>query len=169
MKPENTIPEINVRLKTSDWIIEVLAFLLCIGLVALPVIFLKDLPERIPVHFNGAGVPDGYGSRASIFLLPVIGAILYLLMTILSGYPNLYNYPVKITPENAVIQFSLASRFMRILKVLILILFLYICYKTINTAMGLSAGLGKAFLPVFLILITGSIIIYFAVARNHRQ
>jgi uncharacterized membrane protein len=167
MKSENTIPKISVKLKSYDWIIECISLLLCGSLLALPVIYVKDLPEIIPIHFNGAGMPDGYGSRSTIFLLPVIGAAVYLLMTILAVFPKSYNYPVKITPENAAIQFSLASRFIRILKALILILFIYICYQTINTAMGLANGLGMAFLPVFLLTITGSIIIYFVLARNN--
>jgi uncharacterized membrane protein len=169
MKEENLRPELKLKLRSYDWIIEVTGFLLCAALVAFPVIHLHDLPERIPVHFNASGLPDGYGSRSTIFLLPVMGTILYILMTILSSFPGLYNYPVKITPENAAIQFSLATRFMRILKVLIIILFLYISYQTVNTALGLATGLGKAFLPLFLIIITGLIIFYFVAARNNRK
>lgn len=169
MRPENTTPGIKVRLKTYDWIIEITGFLFAVALLALPFFYMRELPERIPIHFNGAGTPDGYGPRSSIFLLPGIGMVVYLLLTILSGFPNLYNYPVKITPENAVIQFTLASRFIRILKVLVLVLFFYICYQTINTALGLTSGLGKAFLPVFLLLIAGSTVIYFVLARNNIQ
>lgn len=42
--------------------------------VALPFVYLAaiygDLPERVPIHFDWRGQPDGYGPKAVLWLLP---------------------------------------------------------------------------------------------------
>ncbi len=35
----------------------------------------RRLPERIPVHFGFSGHPDGWGPRAMLWLLPVLGVV----------------------------------------------------------------------------------------------
>lgn len=40
------------------------------------------LPERIPAHWNAQGVADRYGSRAEVFLLPLVLTLLYLLLAL---------------------------------------------------------------------------------------
>jgi hypothetical protein len=123
----------------------------------------------IPVHFNAAGLPDGFGSKSTLWILPLTAVFLYLLLTVLEAFPNIYNFPVKITPGNAFIQYRLATRLIRILKTILLILFSFISYKTIKTATGDTTGLGKAFLPVFLLITFGVIIIYIVHSLNNRQ
>jgi uncharacterized membrane protein len=39
-----------------------------------------SLPDRIPIHFNMEGKPDGWGSRGTIFLTPVMVAFMVGLM-----------------------------------------------------------------------------------------
>jgi uncharacterized membrane protein len=40
----------------------------------------RVLPERIPVHFDLSGTPDGWGSRAMFLVLPAIGAATIILL-----------------------------------------------------------------------------------------
>ena len=152
MKKESVRPRIRLKRTPFDWALEFVAFAFLLILFTLPLIYLKTLPETIPVHFNASGQPDGYGSRSTLFLLPAIGAIMYLLMTIVEAYPHIYNFPVAITQENAPVQYRIATRLIRILKTVILVTFSFISFQTIKTATGGATGLGKAFLPVFLLL-----------------
>jgi len=55
--------------------------LFLIGLIT-GLIFYPRLPQQIPMHFNGAGVVDGYGSPITIFLLPGVMLALILLAEI---------------------------------------------------------------------------------------
>lgn len=162
-------PKIKLRLALSDWIIELAGFAFLLFLIALPIIFLKDMPDEIPVHFNAAGLPDGYGSRSTIWLLPIIGTVMYVLMTVLSFFPQIYNFPVKITPDNVIVQYRLATRLMRILKTVILMTFSFILYQTIKTVKGDAAGLGKSFLPIFLIITFGVIVFYIVQSFNNKE
>jgi uncharacterized membrane protein len=167
--PENNRPRIKLKRSSLDWILEFVAFAFLVILITLPLIYLKNLPETIPVHFNAAGLPDGYGSRSTLFLLPVTGIFMYLLMTILEAFPHIYNFPVVITTENAPVQYRIATRLIRILKTVILITFSFISFQTIKTATGGAAGLGKAFFPVFLLLTFVPIIFYLVKSLNNRQ
>ncbi|AQU79370.1 hypothetical protein AJGP001_08890 [Planococcus faecalis] len=59
-----------------------------------------SLPEQVPVHYNGASEVDRWGGKSELFNLPVIGAALWISMTILEKYVHLYNY-FKLTTESA--------------------------------------------------------------------
>jgi uncharacterized membrane protein len=169
MRPIEVQKRIRIKLTLTDWIFEVAGFLFFILLLILPVIYISELPARIPIEFNGSGEPDGYGNKTFIWIFPAVGGFLYVLLTVLSLFPNLYNFLVKITPENMVVQYKLASRFIRILKTVIVLLFLFVCYQTIRISKGETTGLGRTFLPVFLILIFGVVLIYITRSINNRQ
>ena len=47
-------------------------YIICLVAVILSAIAFPHLPEQIAIHFNAQGVPDGYGSPLTIFLLPAI-------------------------------------------------------------------------------------------------
>lgn len=171
MKKDEIVPRPRIKLKLSshDRVIEFLGLSFLIILIAIPLFYYNQLPESIPTHFNAAGEPDGYGGRASLFLLPATGTFMYILMTVLEFFPHIYNYPVTITPENAESQYRLATRLLRILKTVILILFSFISWMSIRSATGESEGLGKMFLPVFIILTFGVVIIYLVQASGNRH
>ena len=63
------------------WLVE----LVSLGLLATgPVVVQSSywrLPERIPCHFNLRGEVDAWSGRATIWLLPVLGFVLYGIMT----------------------------------------------------------------------------------------
>jgi uncharacterized membrane protein len=162
-------PRIKIPLNTHDFAIEFLGLSFLIILIIIPLIYYNRLPERIPVHFNAAGTPDGFGSRSSLFILPATGLFMYLLLTVLAAFPHIFNFPVTITPENAEVQYRLATRLLRILKTVILILFSFISWMSVRTATGNATGLGKMFLPVFIILTFGVIIIYLVQAQNNKH
>lgn len=169
MNLKKSRPKIKINRKAIDWAIELIAISFLIILIGLPLVNYNNLPETIPIHFSGSGQPDGFGSRSTLWLLPLSGIFLYLLMTIIEGFPQIYNYLVEITPGNAFTQYKMATRLIRILKTMILIIFSYISFKTIKTATGTAAGLGKAFIPIFLLITLGVIIIYITRSLNNRQ
>lgn len=44
-------------------------------------IFWGRIPDRIPGHYNGAGAVDRWGSKWELFILPVAGVFMYLVMS----------------------------------------------------------------------------------------
>jgi uncharacterized membrane protein len=168
MQQPEALPKLKVKRTTIDWVIEFVGLVFMIILIALPLVYSKQLPDKIPTHFNISGVPDSFGSKFSLWFLPVMGFVMYIGITIIESFPNIYNYPVKITPENMMQQYKLATRLMRTLKTVLLMTFSFITYKTINTGLGKTIGLGKAFLPVSLILTFGVIIIFVVNMYNNQ-
>ncbi|MDZ7361474.1 MAG: DUF1648 domain-containing protein [candidate division KSB1 bacterium] len=126
------------------------------------------LPETIPHHFDISGKPDAWGGKWTLSLLPGIGLVLYVGLTILSRYPHIYNYLWPITEKNAAAQYHLARTMIVALKAEISLLFAYLQQQTIQVALGKAEGLGVAFLPTFLVLIFGTIGIYFVKAYQAR-
>ncbi|MEZ7901419.1 MAG: DUF1648 domain-containing protein [Flavobacteriales bacterium] len=147
-------PKIKLNLSKSDKVIEITSWALLIGIWVLAILNFSDLPETIPTHYNGAGEADGFGEKTNIFVLPVIGTILFIGMTILNNYPHIFNYPSTITNENAYNQYSNATRMIRILKLVIVLVFGLILFNTLQNANGNTDGLGNWFLPLTIGLFT---------------
>ncbi len=133
-------------LEFFGWLI--LAALWCFTLFA----YFK-LPGTIPIHYNARGQVNGIGSKSTIFLLPVIVSVVFISMTVLNKFPHIFNYPVTITHDNALLQYTNATRMLRYLKTVIVIIFSLISLFTYWTATGKTSGLGAWFAPFTLIAI----------------
>ena len=158
----NKRPRIKLQLNQTDKILEIVGWISVVGIWALPLINYSILHEIIPIHFNGAGKANGFGNKTLIFILPIISTLLFIGLTILNKRPHIFNYPSQITKENAVHQYTNATRMMRVLKLVIVLLFGLIIFKTIENVNGNADGLGTWFLP-FTIGLFISLTIYFLI------
>jgi uncharacterized membrane protein len=125
----NKRPRIKLQLNQTDKVLEIIGWISVFGIWALPLINYFDLPEIIPIHFNGAGKADRFGNKTHIFVLPIISTLLFIGLTILNKRPHVFNYPGQITKENAVHQYTYATRMMRVLK---LVIVLWTCRRAWN-------------------------------------
>lgn len=153
-------PKIKIHLDISDYIIEVIGAIFMIMMIGWPLYFFNELPEIIPRHFNAAGEPDGFSQKNIIWTLPAIGLVIYIGMFFLNKFPHIFNYPKGITQENAEQQYRIATKLIRTINMLTAVSFFYIGYGTIQTALNKQDGLGTFFLPIFLLVIFGTIGIY---------
>lgn len=143
-------PKIKIQLTTFDKIIEAIGWTALIGIWVLALYNYTELPQTIPTHFDGFGKADAYGSKANLLALPLIATAIFILLTILSFFPHLYNYPTSITKENAEKQYRTSIRMFRFLKLIILIVFGLIVCLTQQNINGNADGLGAWFLPFVL-------------------
>ena len=141
-------PKVKLDLTNTDKVIEFTGLTLLIGIWILAILSFSDLPESIPTHFNGAGEADGFGERTNIFVLPIIGTILFIGLTLLNKNPHIFNYPKTITNENALNQYSNATRMIRVLKLIIIFVFGLILVRTLQNTNGNADGIGTWFLPL---------------------
>jgi uncharacterized membrane protein len=153
-------PKLKLKLSTSDWVIELLGWLALVGFWILVLVNYNDLPESIPTHFNGAGVADDFGRKNTIIILPILGTILFLAITYINQFPHIFNYLSKITQENAQQQYTNATKMMRFLKLVLLITFGLIAFKTIEHAKGNSEGLGEWFLPITILILVVPLVVF---------
>ncbi|MCX6209744.1 MAG: DUF1648 domain-containing protein [Bacteroidetes bacterium] len=100
------------------------------------------LPDIIPIHFDFAGKPDNYGSKFTLFILPFIISLVFILFSYLCKRPHIFNYPSKITNENAVRLYSIATQMLRALKLgitffcTLILIFVYLTIKHKNINFG---------------------------------
>ena len=160
-------PKIKLQLTLFDTVIEVAAYVALVAFLVMTIFAFSTLPESIPTHYNGLGEVDGYGPKATIFFLPVLGTVLFAFLTYIVKKPETFNYTVEITEENALAQYTNATKLLRFMKLALLILFIVIDYKTIATSNGASDGLGKWFLPFTIALIFVPVV--FSVYRSFRK
>ena len=165
---EEERPKITLIPTTADKLVDLLGWIILLALWALTITHYSTLPDTIPTHFNGAGEADGFGSKASIIGLPFIATLLFILLTILNRYPHIFNYPSPVTQDNALRLYTLATRMLRYLKLVLLVVFGGIGLMTIQHATGKGAGLGVWFLPLTLVLIFLPLI-YFVVKSVQKK
>ena len=143
-------PGIKLALTTTDKTVEFVGWFLIIAIWGLIIISYSNLPDTIPIHYNGAGQANGFGRKSNILMLPLIATILFIGLTILSKFPHIFNYPRNINQDNALRQYTIATRMIRYLKLIIVIVFGLIALKTIQNENREADGLGVWFLPVTL-------------------
>ncbi len=150
---ETERPKITLVPTTADKLVELLGWIMLLAIWGLTITHYSTLPDTIPTHFNGAGEADGFGSKASIIGLPVIATLLFIGITVLNRYPHSFNYPSPVTQDNALRLYTLATRMLRYLKLVLVLVFGGIELMTIQHATGKGAGLGVWFLPLTLVLV----------------
>jgi len=146
-------PKIQPELSATDIIIEIAGWLALSVLWFITLYNYSKLPGSIPVHFNAAGNADSYGAKSTIFLLPAIGTVLFIGMTILNRFPYIFNYPVGINDGNALKQYTMATRLIRYLKLAFIFIFTTITWSTFSISSGKQSGLGSLSLPLMLLII----------------
>ncbi len=132
----STRPKIKIRLTSFDKAIELLAWIAVLGIWFVTLSNYMALPETIPIHYNLNGVVDGFGNKANILLLPIIATLMFIGMTILNKYPHIFSYPVTITEQNAFRKYTNATRLLRIVKLITVIIFGLIVLKIIQDVGG---------------------------------
>lgn len=141
-------------------VVNALGYIALILLVALPAYYFQQLPDRIPVHFNARGIPDGWGAKSFVWLLPIIGVGFYFLLNYLRRFPRTFNYPVKITNENKEVQTELMLQLINRLNVGMVMLLLFMTYGQIQVALGVREMLLPGTILVLFLTIIGPVAYY---------
>lgn len=143
-------PEITIQLKPLDTAIEVTGYVLLGLLWAFAIYAYWQLPDNSSVNFDLRENPN---NDKIIFLLPLIGALQFLIITSVQDKPHLMNFPLKITPDNIERQYALGMRMAKMIKVILATAFLSILYYSYYDAIGLEGTFGAWLLPVIVFIV----------------
>ena len=152
-------PKIDLQLSKLNKALELMSKIVLVTMLFLTAFVYIDSPDVIPSHFNASGKPDDFSDKSVIFILPLIGSVIYFGINQLVKFPNLFNYAITITKENAQKQYELATRMIRFLQLAILIIFTVIILMTYLIIIDISDGLGEWFLPFALCITNIPVII----------
>lgn len=84
-----------------------------------------SLPEKIPTHYNFLGEIDGWGERSVVWWILAIEVSSFVLVSLLSFFPQVHNYPVKVTDENREALYHHSSLFVSQLTLSMTVTFAY--------------------------------------------
>lgn len=60
----------------------------------------NQIPEKVPGHYNFAGEADSMTGKGALILIPVLNWLMYLGISVLEHYPQVWNTGIKVTAQN---------------------------------------------------------------------
>ena len=162
-------PKIQIPVSKIEIVLEIFAFCGVLAILSYSFAYWSKLPDMVPTHFNFTGEADAWGAKSSILLMPAIVVILHIILTMVSRFPHLFNYPVRITEENARQEYILGRYFLKVLKLLIVWMFFFISRFTISIALGEKTNLGNimwVMMVTMFVILVGYFIFAFKLAKK---
>ncbi|MGE5454822.1 MAG: DUF1648 domain-containing protein [Methylocystaceae bacterium] len=130
------------------------------------IITYDQLPARIASHFDFQGLPDGYGKRNSIILLPIIGGVTTISMTLINIFAimrpddpkkviNLDPAQLKALGPAKLEQMRVFSaRCLFVITLLVAVMLSYGSWGAVRVGLGLQPGLG-----IWMMVLAGALFI----------
>lgn len=154
-----TAVTLSPRRSAFGWALEVASLAALFAIFAILGARWTALPDQVPLHFDAAGQPDGWGGKNWLLLLLFLAGMEYIVFTAAARHQRLISLPIAINrdlPEVKSVLLGMAITF----KAIVLFMLLYLTWAGVNTAIGRSAGLGKQFLPISLAAVFLALIFY---------
>ena len=148
----------EIKHNKLDTIAEVFCMILLIVTTLYTIYMYIQLPEKIPIHYNAAGVIDRYGNKLEIFILLIVTWVMYIGLSLVTRVPQFWNTGVSVTAENKDRVYRILKNMLKIIKMEIIVIFCYLIYNTTS-----FYNLPKWFVPVFLVLLFSTMLISFIV------
>ncbi|WP_350291057.1 DUF1648 domain-containing protein [uncultured Croceitalea sp.] len=165
-------PKIEVKPNDFDRKLILVGWLLVAVNFIVVLSFYFTLPETIPTHFNLKGEADGFGSKSTLWILPIFNLVMYFGMTMLATKmkPWNYNYPTKVTAKNAPILYAMSIRMLVWLNLGIALVFLVISAHTILLAREINTmDIGWLIIVLVAVLTIGPFIAIYKMFKVPKQ
>ena len=145
-----------MKIKSSiiDIVLNVACIIVLLGVVIFLLVRWSSIPDQVPGHFNASGEVTRWDSKGTLIIMPIITVALYVGITILERFPQVWNTGVRITKENMFRVYRILKSLINIVKLLIVVTF-----ASITIIQSLAVALPIWLMPVLISLIFGTIII----------
>ena len=97
--------------------------------------------DKIPTHFDGAGLADAYGDKSMLIMLVFLAWMLFALLTAVSFFPDAWNVP-KRNPRTL----AATADMLAVTKLVMSLMFAWMILCSVQ-----GWNLGRWFLPVTLV------------------
>ena len=148
-------------------VLELVAIAGVIAMWAMVAAYWSELPSRVPAHFGASGATDRWGGKNALFVLPVVGVVMYAGLTITSRLPQYFNLPPSVDSKHPAV-LALMTELLVVTKTIAVLTFTYIEWASIQTALGQRNGLGRGFLPFAVSVAILAPILYIVKLRRYR-
>ncbi|MDX2055073.1 MAG: DUF1648 domain-containing protein [Polyangiaceae bacterium] len=137
----NSRPKLEIPRTKLENVVRALSTVCTVGLDLYAVIVRRRLPEVVPTHFGVSGIPNAWGPKWILFLVPALATLAYLAMMLVERVPHAFNYPVQVTAANAPRLYLIARRWLGIIDLICVaafgVAFLALVGSPLNAAKGL--------------------------------
>ena len=141
-------PKIKIFKSKSEWIWDIIGYSFYLGSLIFLIYNWNRLPDLVPAHYNALGDVDRWGSKMELFILPIVGAFIALLMQLFEKFPESHNYPERLSKENIKEFYLLSRKLVNQIKNICLIIFALTLIESVSIALGMGNGFGVWFLPI---------------------
>jgi len=145
-------------MKNISFFLKLISFFILIFIWIFTILNFKNLPEIIPIHYDFAGNPDGFGSKKSLFLLNSLMTAIFVFLLYVAKRPN---FPLLNIPQNLKDNPIISELVVSILGV--------ISYESLLNALGEVTGLSSAthyLLGLVFLFIIGMMIYSWKLSKN---
>lgn len=153
----------------SEKITELLILLIVIGMIVYTLLTFSKLPKTVPTHIGATGQVDGYGNKTTLLSMPIIGLVIYIGLSVLQRFPNIFNYPIEVTENNAEALYSLGIKMIRSLKLFVVLIFATESFTFTRLASGKQFSAGIAIITFLIVLMTIMLIYYIVKMSKQRE
>ncbi|TXC92719.1 DUF1648 domain-containing protein [Metabacillus litoralis] len=139
--------DISVKIKSFKFLLSFISMgILVYHLINLFLLW-SDIPDRIAIHFTN-DVPDNWGSKFFVLIMPIIGLLLWWLIGLFTKHPEKLNY-INLTAKNREKQYNMSKNIMIFIQHLVLIISILANESFIRYSVGIENSVLN-FLPLFL-------------------
>lgn len=129
-----------------------LSTVITLGMLIALACYFPSLTEKIPIHYGLSGIADAWGSKSTLLWFVGIQVVMFLVFAILSRYPQIHNYPVKVTEENREELFKLSQTCLAHLSLCLSLIFGYVFVMMLIGSNSLLLPMVLIFFLVLLLL-----------------
>ncbi|MCS1352293.1 DUF1648 domain-containing protein [Mechercharimyces sp. CAU 1602] len=127
-------PQIERHKTRTERIHDLICVLLFMAILLYLGIQWSALPSEIPIHFDETGKADGWGGKGFTLFIIMIPLVIYIVMTVMAKYPHHFNYPARLSHENAAAMYQNAQLLISWLKLEITLFFIWFSKRFIDAA-----------------------------------
>jgi len=120
-----------MRRSKYDVVINLFCLLLLTGVVIYLEANWNNIPDKIPGHYNAMGEVDRWGNKGELVVLPIIGWIMYIGITVLEHFPQVWNTGVTITEDNKTRIYRILKNMIGTTKLLVVGVFVFLLEELI--------------------------------------
>lgn len=136
-------------------ILEYLCRIILAGTLVFLIAYWSWIPDQIPTHYNAAGEIDSWGGKGMIWFIVIMSWVMYLGITFVEKYPEIWNTGVKITKKNAEKVYRLLKYLIRTSKLIMVAVF---CSLAVFSA--LASPLPAWWTAAYFILLIGNAVFW---------
>lgn len=151
----NFRPKLHLEKTFLQKVMNIIGYSIFVGSIVVALFYFPTLPDKVPTHFNISGEVDGWGSKYSLFAIPIIAGLMLIPLEMVEKRPHLHNYPAFLNEKNVAKLYGISVRTMNLTKNGLLMIFGFLLIQSV-----MAAKYGEAHFGVLLIILIILIVLF---------